>query len=195
MTSKTICGMDFKQFVYDMEDFHGARAPGIIVGALMLDTVLEKVPESPDLVVTVETITCLPDAVQVLTSCTIGNGRLKVYDWGKFALTAYNRETMKGVRTWVVADAVAKWPLINDWFNPSQRKGDAPTFDDLVPVFFQAGSELIGVRSIRIVGPDHVFRKKKTGICEKCGESYNLRCGSVCSACQGMGYYQADDGA
>ena len=64
MTSQTICGMDFEQFVYDMEDFHGARAPGIIVGALMLDTVLEKVPESPDLVITVETVTCLPDAAR-----------------------------------------------------------------------------------------------------------------------------------
>ena len=195
MTRKTICGMDFEQFVYDMEDFHGARAPGIIVGALMLDTALEMVPESPDLVVAVETVTCLPDAVQVLTACTIGNGRLKVYDWGKFALCAYNRETMQGVRTWVAADAVARWPLINDWFNPAQRKGDSPTFDDLVPVFFQARSELIAVREVRIVGEDHGFKKKKTGICEKCGESYNLRCGPICSACQGLAYYEAQGSA
>ena len=40
---KPFAGVDFEQFVYDMEDFHGDRAPGIIVGALMLDTVLEKV--------------------------------------------------------------------------------------------------------------------------------------------------------
>ena len=73
----------------------------------------------------------------MLTSCTTGNGRLKVYDWGKFALTASNRKTMQGVRTWVIADAVAKWPLINDWFNPAQRKGDSPKFDDLVPVFLR----------------------------------------------------------
>ena len=190
MAGKSICGMDFDQFVYDMEDFHGARAPGIIVGALMLDTALGKVPDSPELVIAVETVTCLPDAAQVLTSCTIGNGRLKVYDWGKFALSAYNRDTMTGVRTWVMADAVSNWPLINDWFNPSQRQGEAPLFNDLVPVFFQAGSELIGVQTVRIVGEDHLFKKKKTGICEKCGESYNLRCGPVCSACQGMAYYR-----
>lgn len=195
MISETICGMDFDQFVYDMEDFHGDRAPGIIVGALMLDTVLEKVPDSHDLVVAVETLTCLPDAVQVLTSCTIGNGRLKVYDWGKYALSAYNRATMQGVRVWVVADAVSKWPLINDWFNSSQRKGEAPRFKDLVPVFFQARSELIGVGDVRIVGEDHVVKKKKTGLCEKCGESYNLRCGPVCSACQGMAYYQGASGS
>lgn len=192
MTSQTICGMEFEQFVFDMEDFHGARAPGIIVGALMLDAALGKVPDSPDLGVTVETVTCLPDAVQVLTSCTIGNGRLKVYDWGKFALTAFNRETMQGVRTFVVADAVARWPLINDWFNPAQRKGDAPRFDDLVPVFFQARADLIAVRNVRVTGEDHVFKKKKTGICEKCGESYSLHCGPVCSACQGLAYYRAE---
>ncbi|BBO87104.1 FmdE family protein [Desulfosarcina ovata] len=195
MSKKTICGMDFEQFVFDMEDFHGARAPGIIVGALMLDTVIAMVPESPELVVAVETYTCLPDAVQVLTSCTTGNGRMKVYDWGKFALTAYNREKMSGVRTWVVADAVPKWPLINDWFNPAQRTGEAPEFEDLVEEFFAAREDLIGVQRVRIVSPNNVFEKKKTGICEKCGESYNLKCGDVCSACQGLTYYREESDA
>ncbi|WP_054690837.1 FmdE family protein [Desulfosarcina cetonica] len=161
----------------------------------MLDTAIAKVPESPELVVAVETITCLPDAVQVLTSCTTGNGRMKVYDWGKFALTAYNRETMKGVRTWVIADVVPKWPLINDWFNPAQRIGESPLFEDLVEAFFEARSELIGVREVRIVSPDNVFPRKKTGICEKCGESYNLKCGPICSACQGQAYYTLEGGA
>lgn len=190
MSNKTICGMDFDQFVFDMEDFHGARAPGIIVGALMLDTVLENVAESPDLVFAVETLTCLPDAVQVLTSCTIGNGRLKVYDWGKFALSAYNRQLMRGLRTWIVPEAVARWPIIDGWFNRSRRVGDPPEFDDLVNAFFGARSELIGVRDVRIVSDDPALENKKTGICEQCGESYNLKCGPVCSACQGMAYYQ-----
>jgi formylmethanofuran dehydrogenase subunit E len=190
MADKTICGMDFEAFLFDMEDFHGARAPGIIVGALMLDAALKKVSDSPDLVVAVETITCLPDAVQVLTSCTIGNGRLKVYDWGKFALSAYNRERMKGVRTWLVAEAVGRWPLIDAWFNPSRRIGDRPPFDDLVDVFFQARADLIATKDVRIVLEDPVLQPKKTGICKQCGESYNLRCGPICSACQGMGYYQ-----
>ncbi len=190
MIEKTICGIDFEQFVYDMEDFHGDRAPGIIVGALMLDRVLETVLDGPDLVVTVETFNCLPDAVQVLTTCTTGNGRLKVYDWGQFALTAYNRESMRGLRTWVVADTIAKWPLLNDWFNPAQRTGDAPRFDDLVPVFFEARDDLLGLREVRIVGEDHFPKRKKTGICKSCGESYNLYCGELCCACQGKGYYE-----
>lgn len=189
MIDKTVCGVDFDQFIVDMEDFHGARAPGIIVGALMLDTAIDKVGESPELVVAVETVTCLPDAAQVLTSCTIGNGRLKVYDWGKFALSAYNREKMQGVRTWLVAQTVAQWPVIDAWFNSSRRLGDPPEFDALVDAFFRARSELIGALDVRIVSPDAALQKKRTGICKQCGESYSLKCGPICSACQGMAYY------
>jgi formylmethanofuran dehydrogenase subunit E len=190
MTKKTICGLDFDQFIFDMEDFHGARAPGIVVGALMLDTALARVPDTPDLVVAVETMTCLPDAVQVLTSCTIGNGRLKVYDWGKYALSAYNRQMLKGVRTWVVAETVAKWPSIDAWFNPSRRAGDRPPFDELADAFFRARSELIEVRDVRIVAEAAALPKKQTAICKNCGESYSLHCGALCSACQGLAYYR-----
>jgi formylmethanofuran dehydrogenase subunit E len=190
MTRKTICGQDFDQFIFDMEDFHGARAPGIVVGALMLDTALAKVADTPDLVVAVETMTCLPDAVQVLTSCTIGNGRLKVYDWGKYALSAYNRQLLKGVRTWVVAEAVEKWPLIDAWFNPARRSGPRPPFEDLADAFSRARYELIAARDVRITAEAAALPKKQTAICKNCGESYSLHCGALCSACQGLAYYR-----
>jgi formylmethanofuran dehydrogenase subunit E len=189
MIDEVVCGMDFDAFVVEMEAFHGARAPGIVVGAMMLDRALATVPDSPDLAIAVETFNCLPDAAQVLTSCTIGNGRLKVYDWGKFALSAYNLVTLKGVRTWVVPEAVTKWPLINAWFNPASRSGGRPEFASLVEPFFEARSELIGMREVSIVMPDAAATSKKSGICRKCGESYYLRCGELCSACQGMAYY------
>jgi formylmethanofuran dehydrogenase subunit E len=189
MIDENVCGMDFNQFVLEMEAFHGARAPGIAVGALMLDTALATVGESPDLAIVVETYNCLPDAAQVLTSCTIGNGRLKVYDWGKFALSAYNRASMEGLRTWVIPETVAKWPLINAWFNPAGRSSGPPDFADLAEVFFKARPELIGIREVRIRPPEMAATSKKTGICRNCGESYYLKCGDLCSACQGMAYY------
>lgn len=190
MIDETVCGMDFNQFVFEMEAFHGARAPGIVVGALMLDSALETVAESPDLVIVVETFNCLPDAAQVLTSCTIGNGRLKVYDWGKFALSAYNRVTMRGVRAWIIPEAVAKHPLINAWFNPASRSNGMPEFAALAEAFFQVRSELIGMRAVCIEKPAPSATSKKTGICKNCGESYYLKCGDPCSACQGMAYYR-----
>jgi formylmethanofuran dehydrogenase subunit E len=96
---------------------------------------------------------------------------------------------MRGVRTWIIPEAVTKSPLINAWFNPASRSGGRPDFAALVEPFFQARSELIGMREISIVTPDAAATSKKTGICKNCGESYYLKCGELCSACQGMAYY------
>ena len=183
MTKETICGTDYDQFIIDMEAFHGARAPGIVVGGLMLEAALETVGETPDLAVVVETYNCLPDAVQMLTSCTIGNGGLKIYDWGKFALSAYNRASLTGVRAWIVADTVAKWPMIDRWFNPPKDRTGPPAFDDLARELIRARADLIAIREIRIAADEEEKKKKKTGICPDCGESYFLKCGAKCSAC------------
>lgn len=190
MGKETICGISFDQFIIDMEAFHGARAPGIVVGGLMLETALETVGETPELSVVVETYNCLPDAAQMLTHCTIGNGGLTVYDWGKFALTAYNRNSLKGVRTWIVADTVAKWPLIDTWFNPTMPRTGPPEFLPLAKELIRARSELIGMKDVDIVPKEDAGHKKQTGICPDCGESYFLKCGEPCSACQGMAYYR-----
>lgn len=189
MINEMICGMGFGQFVLEMEAFHGGRAPGIVVGGLMIEAALEEVAETPDLSIVVETYNCLPDAAQVLTPCTTGNGGLVVYDWGKFALSAFNRKTMAGVRTYLVMEAVAKWPLIDHWFNPSRYKGDRPEFEILAREMLRVRSELIGLEKIQIKLLEGEGQKKKTALCSDCGESYFLKCGPRCSACQGMAYY------
>ena len=61
-----------------------------------------------------ETVVCLPDAVQLLTPCTIGNGFLQILDWGKFALTGYDRETLAGVRVWLNDEALTDWEALRD---------------------------------------------------------------------------------
>lgn len=190
MGGETICGMDFNQFVLEMESFHGGRAPGIVVGGLMIETALAEVGETPELSIVVETYNCLPDAAQVLTHCTIGNGGLTVYDWGKFALSAYNSRTLAGVRTFLVTETVAQWPLIDHWFNPSKYSGNRPEFEVLAKELIRARSELIGMKKINAKLPEGAGQKKKTALCPDCGESYFLKCGSRCSACQGMAYYQ-----
>ncbi len=190
MSDETICGVSFDQFVVDMEAFHGDRAPGIVVGGLMLDAALVKVGETPELAIVVETYNCLPDAAQILTHCTIGNGGLTVYDWGKFALTAYNRDSLKGVRSWIVADAVAKWPLIDQWFNPKMPRIGPPEFMPLAKELIRAREELIGTKDVSIVMKEDAGQKKRTGICPDCGESYFIKCGTKCSACQGLAYYR-----
>ncbi len=190
MSDTTICGMGYDEFVLEMETFHGGRAPGIVVGGLMIEAALAVVAETPDLTVVVETYNCLPDAAQVLTHCTTGNGGLVVYDWGKFALSALDRKTLSGVRTHLVMEAVAAWPLIDHWFNPSKYSGNRPAFDVLAQEMMIARSELIGMKRITMKLPEGAGQKKKTALCPDCGESYFLKCGSRCSACQGMSYFE-----
>ena len=54
-----------------------------------------------------ETRNCLPDAVQLLTPCTIGNGWLKVVNVGRFALTLYDKYQGEGVRVYLDPAKVA----------------------------------------------------------------------------------------
>ncbi len=49
----------------------------------------------------VEPCHCLPDAVQLFTPCTYGNGWTKVLDWGKFALSLYDKKILAGFRVWL----------------------------------------------------------------------------------------------
>jgi formylmethanofuran dehydrogenase subunit E len=59
-----------------------------------------------------ETRACLPDAVQLLTSCTIGNGWLKVLNLGRFALSLYDKYQVEGIRVNLDPAMVKDFPEI-----------------------------------------------------------------------------------
>lgn len=42
MKNFKVCGSEYEEFLIRMEEFHGYRSPGILLGGLMLDTALEK---------------------------------------------------------------------------------------------------------------------------------------------------------
>jgi len=54
--------------------------------------------------------------VQLLTPYTIGNGRLKVLNLGRFALTLYEKYGVKGIRVCIDRDKLGKWLVIKDRF-------------------------------------------------------------------------------
>ena len=87
MGEPELCGVSLADFLIRMEEFHGYRSPGLLLGGVMVDVALRELGTTPYLNVVTETVVCLPDAVQLLTPCTIGNGFLQVLDWGKFAIT------------------------------------------------------------------------------------------------------------
>lgn len=62
-----------------------------------------------------ETRACIPDAVQLLTPCTIGNGWLKIVPTGRFAMTMYDKHTGEGVRVSPNHETLDHWPQFKAW--------------------------------------------------------------------------------
>ena len=187
---RVICGLSYQDFVVRMEEFHGYRSPGILVGALMIEEALKKGGTTPYLNVVTETIVCLPDAVQLLTPCTIGNGFLQILDWGKFALTAYDRMTLAGIRVWLNYSALVNFPLINSWFERSSKAKEKPSFETLATEILKADSDLIAYKPVRLHQALKSSQHVPTGRCPGCGESYPLHFGQSCPACGGQSYYE-----
>ena len=111
-----VCGIELTDYIIRMEEFHGYRSPGMLLGGFMIDRGLLKLGPVRYLNVVSETVVCLPDAVQLLTPCTFGNGFMQVLDWGKFAITVYDRESLAGIRVWLDQGRLPAYPLIRDWF-------------------------------------------------------------------------------
>lgn len=191
-SDRRILGEPVDEFFIRMEEFHGYRSPGILVGGLMMEAALKRTGPVPYLNVVTETVVCLPDAVQLLTPCTYGNGFLQVLDWGKFALTAYDRDSLRGARAWLNHDLLTDYPLINGWFERTGEKREKPPFSQLAEEILSARPELIRCQQVKLPHPLKNTRPMPTGCCSKCGESYTLHHGSLCPACQGKSYYRLD---
>ena len=195
MQRETICGVDVASYVIRMEEFHGYRSPGMLIGGVMIENGTTRLGSTPYLNVVCETVVCLPDAVQLLTPCTFGNGFMQVLDWGKFALTVYDRDRLDGVRVWLNPDGLNGYPLINDWFRRTGAIREKPPFEDLAAEVLAAGSDLISSRRVRLPRSLKDKNPVPTGFCPECSESYPLRQGPSCLACQGHVYYEMQEGS
>lgn len=190
MSDHVICGVSLEDYLISMEEFHGYRSPGLLIGGMMVDVSLRELGETPYLNVVTETVVCLPDAVQLLTPCTTGNGFLQVLDWGKFALTSYDRLSLSGVRVRLNSAALGRYPLIHQWFERSKRTPpEKPVFEELASEILEAGDGLILHSAVRLHRALKDSERVLTGQCPECGEPYPLRLGSSCPACQGEAYY------
>ncbi|NNK01874.1 MAG: trehalose-binding protein [Desulfatitalea sp.] len=181
----TISSYTYDDYLDLIKSFHGHIAPGLIMGGIMVDIALKKIP--PDILFDAicETHNCLPDAVQLLTPCTIGNGWLTLLPIGRFALTFYDKYNGHGVRVYVSPKAVARWDAINSWFFKLKPKKDQDT-DRLMDEIRLAGPDLYQDEKIRIK-PDYL-KKRSMGtiaVCPICSEAYPAKHGRICSACQG----------
>lgn len=186
MSPGYFCGLDRQAFLLKAEEFHGHVSPGVVLGGHLLAESLPRLGETPYLNVVVETVVCLPDAAQILTPCTLGNGFLQVLDWGKFALTVYDRETLLGWRAWPDLAAIAAVPEIAGWF--IRGSGPARPKDEVIGHILAHGPGLVRTRPVRLARPLKPLNKVVTAPCPGCGETYPVRLGPRCPACAGQAY-------
>ena len=180
-----ICTYSYEEYLHLVKSFHGSLAPGLIIGGFIVDLALKHLPEGEFFDAICETPICLPDAVQILTPCTIGNGWLKILDFGRFAVTMYEKQSGWGVRVYLDAKRLEHWPEVRDWYLKRKKKQEQD-FQQLLAQIKEAGHGLLGVQRVH-VEPEKLLRKKlgPVGPCPVCGEPYPLKDGELCRNCAG----------
>ena len=194
---------EFLQLVEKVYSFHTKRAPGIPIAIEMVNRVLEKLGKPQKLCAIAETRTCLPDAIQYLVGCTVGNGELRVLEpLGRYALTLYDRKNEgKGYRISVDLNKIdkEKTPELYKFFlrtrskevknfGPERKVSNA----QVVKEFIDCGRDIFSMEEVVILNTDKP-PILDCGICEKCGESYTKHKpeDKLCLFCSGeLAYYK-----
>jgi formylmethanofuran dehydrogenase subunit E len=181
----------FEESLELLRSFHGFPAPGLVLGVRMVSHAMDHLPENILFDAISETASCLPDAVQILTLCTIGNAWLKVVDFGKFAVTLYDKSTGDGVRVFLDPQKLSKWPEFYGWFYKLKPKKDQDT-DQLLKEIHAAGNDVLTVEPVQ-VQPRYLVKRSKGTIttCPACGEAFPAKHGDVCKGCGGESPYQS----
>ncbi len=182
------------QFMEEVRKFHGYPAPGVIIGGYMVETARRALPEGILYDAISETVQCLPDAVQLLTPCTAGNGWLRIRNFGIYALSLFDKHTGEGVRVHLDVNKLGPWPEIRAWFLKEKTKAEQDS-ERLQQEIRDAGTGILSMRSIRIRAAVLGHKGKGQVIrCPLCGDWYPSVFGGICRSCQGESPYEVGPG-
>ncbi len=184
-----ICRYTVDQYIDKLTEFHGNLAPGLLVGGFMVDAAVEKMAEYEFFDAICESTSCLPDAIQILTPCTVGNGWLKIVDTGRFAITLYDKKSGNGVRVSVDASKLDRYPEIKNWFMRLVSKHEQDK-DALIQEIRAAGTGIFSIKPVKV--SPALYGKHAPppiALCASCGEAYPQNGGALCLACQGLDIY------
>ena len=181
----------FEEFKDKAAEFHGYPAPGLLIGGYMVEMAKRGLPEGCLFEALVESKKCLPDAVQLLTLCSVGNNWMKVLNLGRYALSLYDKFSGEGLRVYIDMQKLDAYPEIKGWFLKLKPKKEQDS-DKLLREIEEAGDALCGCMPIRIYKRflGHA-PMSSVGACPLCGEAYPLDDGSLCRGCQGETPYVA----
>jgi formylmethanofuran dehydrogenase subunit E len=178
-----------------VKNFHGYVSPGTLLGGFMVDLAYKHLPEGVLFDALCETRACLPDAIQILTPCTVGNGWLRIVDVGRFALTLYEKHTGVGVRVFVDPPKLEPFPEFKGWFFKLKSKKEIDN-DLMLDEIRAAGSSASSFQEVRL-DPEFIKVKHREGfiVCTSCHEGYPSGHGPLCLGCQGGLPYLGGQGA
>ena len=182
----TICSHSYSEYLQLVRSFHGHLAPGMVLGGFMVDGAYKHLPEGEFFDALCETRACLPDAIQILTPCTVGNGWLRIIDIGRFALTLFEKYGGSGIRVFVDPPKLEPFPELKNWFFKIKPKQEQD-FDLLLDEIREGGSTVCSFEEVRL-DPDFIrpLRRKGFTLCPLCHESYPSDDGPLCRGCQGQ---------
>jgi formylmethanofuran dehydrogenase subunit E len=184
-----ICSYTFEEYVERVRSFHGFVAPGVVIGGFMVDLAYQHLPEDGLFNAISETAKCLPDAIQLLTSCTIGNGWLTVINMGRYAMTLYDKDQGVGIRVFLDQERLEAWSEIKNWFFKMKPKKEQD-YSMLMEQIKEAGASICGIKQVK-VAPRFLQKRRRGGfaICPLCKEAYPRADGAICLGCQGEAPY------
>ena len=149
----------FDEFVSLVESFHGFAAPGVLMGGVMVELAMKNLPGGQLFDAISETPKCLPDAIQLLSPATVGNGWLKILNFGRYALSFYEKSEGAGIRVFVDHLKLEAWPEIKTWFFKLVPKREQNS-ELLQKQIREAGFEIYSHRSV-IVRPGFLKHKSR----------------------------------
>lgn len=178
-----------EEFLNQVNLFHCYTSPGVIIGGIMITIAMEQLPEGISFNVICETSSCMPDSVQLLTPCTVGNGRLRIVNMGRYAVSLFDKQNGNGIRIYIDLEKLQPWDEIKAWLLKLKTKREQDS-EKLQKQIWEAGRDIYSFYPIQIK-PVYLAKQSKgsIGICKVCGEAYPVADGGVCLGCQGEAPY------
>jgi formylmethanofuran dehydrogenase subunit E len=180
----------WEEFLDRVRSFHSYAAPGVLIGGVMVDMAMEQIPKGVLFNVICETSSCLPDSVQLLTPCTVGNGWLRVINLGRYAVSLYNKYEGNGVRVYLDPKKLEGWDEIRAWYLKLKTKHEQDG-EALQEEIWRAGRRICTLHPVQVKDGDLTRRSKGAiAICCACGEAHPAKDGAICLGCQGEAPYE-----
>jgi formylmethanofuran dehydrogenase subunit E len=184
----------FEEYSERVRAFHTFAAPGVLIGGFMVELAYQHLPKEGLFDAIAETPKCLPDAIQLLTPCTVGNGWLNVINLGRYALTLYDKQTGEGIRVFLDPAKIEAWSEIKSWFFKLKPKKEQ---DDqlLIRQIREAGTGICSIEHVKVTSR-MLNRQHRKGfaVCPRCKESYPVSDGELCLGCQDTAPYVVSRG-